>query len=111
MKWGWVAIGTLALVAGVTIWRLRRAKPAVAAPPSAKAPSEKYDVQPMYRLPEGVTPLEIGIVDPEAVEAVKYVHGKFVLDEAYMGPDGLYLVQLPPQEDLDPAVFLVTPKE
>lgn len=66
-----------------------------------------YAASNLYTLPTELTPLAIKDVSPYAVEAVRVVYKDFVLNEAYVGENGvLYLVET--HEGFDPLVFQVT---
>lgn len=102
MKWKPVIIGGLLLTSiGLGVWlSLRKQRQQAAA---------LYDVQPLYRLPRGLRPVEIGIIDRGAVGAVKLKHKEFELHEAYIDTNGaLYLVET--HKGFEPLVFKVTEK-
>ena len=103
MKKGHIIAGSVVAVlfglAGFGIWRSRKKLAAKAA---------GYDVQPFYKLPAGLEGYEVGKVDQAMVAAVRSVYGDFQLHEAYLGSDGLYLVET--HEGFSPLVFRVRSK-
>jgi hypothetical protein len=98
---GVVAAALVGLV-GFGVWASRKTK--------AEKEADLWNVQPIYgpNMPLGMSPMNTGDVPSSAIEAVKKVHGKFVLHEAYDGPDGMYLVET--HEGFDPLVFRVRRK-
>lgn len=98
MKWGPMIIGGLIVSAiGFGVWAAIRGP--------GMAP-HKFKINPLYQLPQGLTPLEITDVPYGAIQAVKRVHGAFRLSEAYTDGTALYLVET--HEGFSPLVFYVT---
>lgn len=99
MSWGKVLGGAIVLGLGAgAVWALTR-----------KPQGLQYEVQPLYKLPEGVQPMDLGLVEPGAVAAVKTVYGDFQLSEAYSDSGAIYLVER--REGFDPVAFELIPKE
>jgi hypothetical protein len=74
------------------------------------SPSDQYDVDNLYSLPEGVTEVSTAQVPDSMTDAVRWVHRYFILSKAYVDGDGnTYLVE--EHEGFDPLVFQVVSKE
>jgi len=109
MKWGGAIIGGLILTTiGVGVWAAMRGK---------KGGPYEFLADPVYSLPEGLSPAPRKKIPYGAIEAVKRVHGSFRLAAGYIEwgehPSktkpiaAYYLVDTAP-EGFDPVMFRVT---
>jgi len=96
---GVAAGAAAALITGLVIWRSRK-RLALAA--------LKYEVDPLYKAPAGLKTLKLRSVPKAAVVAVRKIHGKFKLHQAFRDTDAMYLVEI--HEGFDPLVFRVRRK-
>jgi len=95
-----VVVVAIASLIGFGAWASRKTK--------AEKDADQWDAQSVYEAPVGMTPMNTGDVPSAAIEAVRKVYGKFVLHEAYEGPDGMYLFEN--HEGFDSLAFRVRRK-